>query len=43
MTQEALALWFVGLCCLIGEVDIDYRLPETDPDWWGCYLWIKRN
>lgn len=43
MTQQALAKWFIGLCCLIGEENVDYRLPETDEDWWLVYLWRKRN
>jgi len=43
MSQEALAKWFTGFCCLLGKLDRDYWLMETDLDWWSVYLWIKRN
>ena len=43
VSQQALTKWFIGLCCQVGEEDIDYWLPETDPNWWAVYLWIKRN
>jgi len=43
VAPQAFSKWFTGICCLLGEEDTDYWLPETDPIWWEVYLWIKRN
>lgn len=33
----------LSLTVLLGGQGNFWENPETDPDWWGVYLWIKRN